>query len=135
LTEARFARALGMQPCARSDHFMLHHIAPAQLSTGAEQVVRTVVDESVWLGLVVPKRHARRAVTRNLMRRQMRACMARHVGQLPTGDWVMRLRKGFDRQAFPSAASDALSTLVARELDQLLERARRATRRSGPAAS
>lgn len=61
-----------------------------------------------WLGLVVPKRHAKRAVTRNLIKRQVRAAMRQHAAALPPGLWVVRLRQGFDRQQFTSPASEQL---------------------------
>lgn len=86
-----------------------------------------------WLGLVVPKRHARRAVTRSLIKRQMRAQLASLVAA-PAGDatrraalrqglWVLRLKAPFDRALFRSAASDALRTAVRVELAELLARA------------
>jgi ribonuclease P protein component len=93
------------------------------------------VDESVagwWLGLVVPKRHARRSVTRNLLKRQMRAAMAEAVAPsrpptpqapLPPGLWVLRLRAPFDPARFRSAASSALRECARSELMQLLQRA------------
>jgi ribonuclease P protein component len=37
--------------------------------------------------------------------------------------WVVRLRSPFDRQKFPSAASDALRQAARAELAQLLDRA------------
>ena len=76
-----------------------------------------------WLGCVVPKRHARRAVTRTLLKRQIRSAAA--AARLAPGLWVIRLRAGFDRAAFPSAASDALQTAARRELDSLLAKAPR----------
>jgi ribonuclease P protein component len=78
-----------------------------------------------WLGLVVPKRHAKRAVTRNLIKRQLRAAMARHAGRLPPGLWVVRLRQGFDRQAFPSPASGPLREAAHDEIEVLFSRAAR----------
>lgn len=80
-----------------------------------------------WLGSVVPKRHAKRAVTRNLIKRQIRAAFVRHAAALPPGLWVVRLRTGFDRTAFPSAASDALRRCTGGELDQLLHQAAQVT--------
>ena len=77
-----------------------------------------------WLGMVVPKRHARRAVTRNLIRRQMRALMQAHASELPPGLWVLRLKAPFDPRQFPSACSQALRTAVRDELGVLLRRAR-----------
>ena len=79
--------------------------------------------EDLRVGWVIPKRQARRAVTRNLVRRQMRAAFDRHVDVLAAGDWLLRLRAGFDRSAFPSPASDALREAVRSELDQLLRKA------------
>ena len=83
------------------------------------------VDESPgghWLGTVLPKRLARRSVTRSLLRRQIRAAVARHLAALPPGLWVVRLRAGFARSDFPSAASPALGRAAGDELDRLLAR-------------
>lgn len=91
--------------------------APAAPMAGAAAVT------GHWLGTVVPKRLAKRAVTRNLVKRQMREALRRHAGGLPAGLWLMKLRAGFDRQSFPSAASDALRACVRAELDDLLARA------------
>jgi ribonuclease P protein component len=85
------------------------------------------VDDSTahwWLGLVVPKRHARRAVTRTLLKRQIRGAMLRHASAVPPGIWVVRLRAPLDKKAFPSAASAALKRSVATELDALFFRCR-----------
>ena len=81
-----------------------------------------VVVSGVWLGAVVPKRHARRAVTRSLLKRQIRAAVGAHSGSMAPGLWVVRLRCGFDRAAFPSAASAALEHAARDELDRLLLR-------------
>ncbi len=76
-----------------------------------------------WVGCVVPKRHARRAVTRNLLKRQIRAALGRHAAALQPGLWLVRLRSPFVKTAFPSAASAALSSAAREELDRLLRRA------------
>ncbi|MBA4217915.1 MAG: ribonuclease P protein component [Proteobacteria bacterium] len=140
-----FERVLGSQSRARSVHFALHHLAAdpapdawhaaklrtgsAELSTGAAQAAHNAVDRDsprapsgCWLGIVVPKRHARRSVTRQLLKRQIRAAFAERPG-MPPGLWVVRLRSPFDRQKFPSAASDALRQAARAELAQLLDRA------------
>ena len=144
-----FERVLGRQSRARSAHFALHHLsappapsawhvaklrtAQADLSTGNEQPAHSLVDhdpprapsvpvEGCWVGVVVPKRHARRSVTRQLLKRQIRAAFAERPG-MPPGMWVVRLRAPFDRQKFPSAASDALRAAARAELAQLLDRA------------
>jgi ribonuclease P protein component len=82
--------------------------------------------EGCWLGCLVPKRHARRAVTRSLLKRQMRAAAERHADTLAPGLWLLRLRSGFATSQFPSASSDALREAARRELDTLLQARARA---------
>ncbi len=83
----------------------------------------------VLLGAVVPKRHARRSVTRTLLKRLIRAAASRRAAQelapLPAGVWVVRLRAPFDRAHFVSAASDSLRSTARTELDALFGIAQR----------
>jgi ribonuclease P protein component len=81
-----------------------------------------------WLGFVVPKRHARRAVTRTLVKRQIRNVVAACAPRLEPGLWVVRQRNPFDVKQFPSAASDALKQAARAELHALFERALRGER-------
>jgi ribonuclease P protein component len=81
-----------------------------------------------WLGLVVPKRHAKRAVTRTLVKRQIRNVAAACAPQLEPGLWVVRQRSPFDPKQFPSAASDALKEAARDELRALFDRAVRGER-------
>lgn len=140
-----FERVLGAPTRARSAHFALHFLASApgaslpaaeassepgagKLSTGSAPEEGKAVDETVltrWLGVVVPKRHARRAVTRNLLKRQIRQAAAQTEAALHPGMWVVRLRSPFDRAQFTSAGSDALRDAAGRELRQLLADAAR----------
>lgn len=87
------------------------------------------------LGMIVPKRHAKRSVTRSLVKRQLRAGVRRHVHLMAEGDWVVRLRAPLDRKLFVSAASDALRALVAAEVEQLLAEAVRRRPRQVAAAT
>jgi ribonuclease P protein component len=80
----------------------------------------TVPLSGLWLGAVVPKRHARRSVTRSLLKRQIRAAIAKQALALPAGLWVIRLRAPFDRTLFPSASSAALLDAARNELDRLV---------------
>lgn len=143
---ADFERVLGRPSRLRSPHFAVHHLAdrPSQpakpkhlrtglpaglstdqgdLSTADAQPLHTLVEdaplEGAWLGAIVPKRHAKRAVTRNLLKRQIRAAFG-GAPQLAAGLWVVRLRAPFDRKQFPSASSEALRGVVREELSQLL---------------
>jgi ribonuclease P protein component len=91
-----------------------------------EQVSPELVDNSepgVWFGCVVPKRHARRAVTRNLLKRQVRQAFLRHRAVLAEGLWLVRLRQAFATADFISARSPVLARAARGELDALLARA------------
>jgi ribonuclease P protein component len=72
---------------------------------------------------MVPKRWARRAVTRNAIKRQIYAVSQRFADQLPDAAHVVRLRSTFDRQQFVSATSEPLKQAVRSELEQLFQRA------------
>ncbi len=138
--KADFERLLSTRSRVRSTHFALHHVsgAPqgpptwvckagaAELSTTPAPVLPPPVDDSPaghWVGCVVPKRHARRAVTRNLLKRQIRASFDRHAASLPGGLWLVRLRAGFSTAEFVSARSVALAQAARAELDGLLAQA------------
>lgn len=82
----------------------------------------TLAPAGWWFGVVVPKRHARKATTRNLLRRQIRGAMARHHTRLARGMWLVRLRVPFDPKDFKSASA-ALRSAARAELDGLLLRA------------
>jgi ribonuclease P protein component len=140
LAAADFERTLAVPPRSRSVHFAAHHFAVAattpsatvqsppavELSTSVAPNFLHSVDnlfESHRLGCVLPKRHARRAVTRNLLRRQIRAAIELAGPTLAPGLWVIRLKAPFDRKQFPSARSTALRDVARAELQLLLARA------------
>lgn len=85
-----------------------------------------VADGRWWLGLVVPKRHARHAVTRNLVKRQMRAQVASNQHWLAPGQWLIRLRAPISAKQFASASSAQMNAAVRAELALVFERAARA---------
>lgn len=120
-----FQAVLATRPRARSAHFVLHHQAPApvvspsDLSTAPGAQRPRAVDDTHRIGLILPKKQARRAVTRNLIRRQAKVCFAAATAQLPPGDWVLRLRTGYERATFPSAASQSLRDVVRAEIQAL----------------
>jgi ribonuclease P protein component len=74
---------------------------------------------------MVPKRWARRSVTRNTIKRQIYAVAQHYEPRMPAAAHVVRLRSGFDRQHFVSATSDALKQAVRAELEQLFAAAER----------
>jgi ribonuclease P protein component len=143
---ADFERVLSGRRRAATTHFAVHHLAavptpskrvgagsaPGELSTIAVGAGALPVDDLPggepsaavpWIGAVVPKRHARRAVTRSLLKRQIYAAAERHRDRLGPGLWIVRLRSPFDRTRFVSAASRALRDDARAELESLLEAA------------
>ena len=134
-----FERVLRCASRASTSHFAVHHLAASagalagsspgprnpELSTIGSLPGARAVDDSLvpgsgkQFGVVVPKRHARRAVTRSLLKRQIYAAGNRHAALLPVGLWIVRLRAPFDRAAFPSAASAALRSVARAELETL----------------
>ena len=112
---------------SRTAHFVLHRApldAPSSTGPGSErpQGLFTVQDEP-WIGAVVPKRWAKRAVTRNGIKRQVYALSEAFAPRLPAAAHVVRLRSEFARAQFPSAWSEALKAAVRGELQQLFARA------------
>lgn len=157
LRSADFQQALGTRPVARSAHFSVHVAHPSlqrqfsvatasaptqELSTGPDAEVPMLVDEvrsrpasphRVWrLGLVLPKRMARRSVTRSLIKHQVRDLWRQHAAALeaagwlseqqPVLDWVVRLKAPWPREEFTSAASGPLKAQVRDELSAMLAR-------------
>lgn len=118
------------------------YLGSQQLSTGRALQQSVAVDEvarngtrpaaladsvegpqGLWLGMVIPKRYARRSVTRNLIRREIRAGVQRHAPALQPGIWVVRLRAPFEPARYVSAASSALRYAVRTEVDAVLRSA------------
>lgn len=112
----QFDVVLSATPLVKTQHFALHlaDTAEHQSATGL------FPGGGAWLGVLIPKRWARRAVTRNTLRRQIYAVSQELAGSLPAMAMVVRLRSGFSRQLFVSATSDALRQAARAELQQLL---------------
>lgn len=69
---------------------------------------------------MVPKRWARRSVTRHAIKRQIYALAGSCLPAHDRAAYVVRLRSGFAREQFVSASSEALKQAVRAELRQLL---------------
>ena len=110
---------------SRTPHFVLHRAALNEAPASSPPVEKRLFpqQEEPWIGAVVPKRHAKRAVTRNGIKRQIYNVSAAFEPRLPAAAHVVRLRMDFARKEFPSAWSDALKAAVRGELVQLFERA------------
>ncbi len=131
-TRDQFQAALAGATVARTPHFALHRrslpLPPAQPAAegvaGEHDAVPLFRPTGVWLGAMVPKRWARRAVTRNAIRRQIYT-LGLALQDQPPAAYVVRLRSAFDRRQFVSATSEPLRRAVRAELEQLFARARR----------
>jgi ribonuclease P protein component len=75
----------------------------------------------LWIGAMVPKRWAKRAVTRNAIKRQIYIVSADLLQQFPPTGLVVRLRRDFSRQEFVSASSEQLKQAVRTEVQALLQ--------------
>ncbi|MDZ7921410.1 ribonuclease P protein component [Rhodoferax sp.] len=121
-TRAQFQAVLGGMTVSKTAHFALHARALAAASDVSEALL--FPEPAVWLGAMVPKRWAKRAVTRNTIKRQIYTLGAEFSAELGPHAHLVRLRSGFDRKQFPSATSEPLKAAVRSELQQLFARAR-----------
>ncbi len=122
-TRLQFQAVMAGDTVSRTPHFVLHRLAlhaaaPAPTRAGLTPTPLFPVPQP-WIGAVIPKRWARRAVTRNTLKRQIYAVAQDYSDRLPVAAHVVRLRTGFDRQQFTSATSLALKQAVRAELQQL----------------
>ncbi|WP_295849681.1 ribonuclease P protein component [uncultured Xylophilus sp.] len=138
-TRPQFQAAMAGGIVSRTPHFALHRLGFDRLpaveaahnagtgdsSTRAAARPLFPTTDVVWLGAMVPKRWARRAVTRNTIKRQIYTVGGAAHAQLPQAAYVVRLRTAFDRKQFVSATSDVLKQAVRAELQQLLARVAR----------
>lgn len=126
-TREQFQAVLAGAMVARTTHFAMHSLArdqplgPPSVTSDPRLVLFGA--KGVWLGAVVPKRWAKRAVTRNLIKRQIYSVASRYEIRLPEVAHVVRLRAGFDRKQFTSASSDQLKTAVKSEIELLFSKA------------
>jgi ribonuclease P protein component len=114
-TRAQFDAVLAGQVLAKTAHFVLHG-----RTFDTEALTQLGLPHGqTQLSPMVPKRWARRSVTRNLIKRQIRAIATEQAEHLAQRSYVVRLRAAFDKRIFVSASSDALRTVVRLELQKL----------------
>ena len=135
-TRAQFDAVMAGATVSRTAHFALHRSAlqqperPPQVAQDGSPALapwKTAalfgVDD-VWIGAMLPKRWAKRAVTRNTIKRQIYTLGETFEPRWPEAAHVVRLRSGFDRKQFISATSPMLKAAVRAELQQLFAGAR-----------
>jgi ribonuclease P protein component len=139
-TRAQFQAVMAGSTVSRTAHFALHrtrldgpvgtgHPAPTSppvraTGPGSPGPQALFLVQEPWIGALIPKRWARRAVTRNAIKRQIYTVSQQFETSLPVAAHVVRLRAAFDRQQFTSASSPALKQAVRDELQQLFAGAR-----------
>ena len=133
-TRPQFQAALAGPLGVRTAHFALHScdlalVYPPQAASATPSEPSSVQpeghisSEGGALGAMVPKRWAKRAVTRNAIKRQIYAVSAQFEARLRPRAHVVRLRASFDRNEFISASSEQLKSAVRAELADLFTRA------------
>ncbi|MEO8122290.1 MAG: ribonuclease P protein component [Rhodoferax sp.] len=129
-TRSQFQAVLSGGTVARTAHFALHcaaldvSVVEQKTSEPSKAPPVALFDvRDVWMGAMVPKRWAKRAVTRNAIKRQIYSVSTEFESVLQVAAHVVRLRVGFDRKQFISATSDELKASVRLELQQLFARA------------
>jgi ribonuclease P protein component len=126
LHRADFQAVMAAEVVSRTPHFVLHRrvvevqpVLPAINETSSHGHASVPVSR---IGAVLPKRLARRAVTRNALKRQIYNVMNAFESRLPMADHVVRLRASFDRALYVSATSAQLKQAARQELEHLLSR-------------
>jgi ribonuclease P protein component len=105
----------------RSEHFALHMAPLSSLPNAALSAATSAITVPV-VGVICPKRWAKRAVTRNTIKRQIYAVSSELAFKLPAAYIVLRLASGFTCEQFPSATSQALKASLRAELLALFGR-------------
>ncbi len=122
---SEFQAVMAASTVAKTPHFVLHewrHADKASAGPGFEKTPALFAEGILMLGAVTPKRWAKHAVTRNLIKRQIHHVCTSLKGRLKPTAYVVRLKTGFDRKQFVSASSLALKQAVRAELTQLFEK-------------
>ena len=125
-TRPQFQAVLAGTIVAKTPHFVLHRnvlAAKAVPNRSGKQVNAPVLfrEQDVWVGAMVPKRWAKRAVTRNAIKRQIYTVSAEFSHLYPQAAFVVRLRSSFSRTEFVSAVSDLLKQAIQTEVQALMQ--------------
>ena len=122
-TRPQFQAVLGGLLVAKTSHFALHRVElnAAVCATASALLKPLFPIQETWFGAMAPKRWAKRAVTRNVIKRQIYTVSA-SLTQLPQpAAFLVRLRREFSREDYPSATSTSLKEAVRAELLVLMQ--------------
>lgn len=119
-TRPQFQAILGGALVAKTSHFAMHRLELCATASPAALSSLFPVNTS-WLGAMAPKRWAKRAATRNAIKRQIYTVSASLTTSIPQAAFLIRLRREFSRKDFVSASSVALKLAVRAELLALMQ--------------
>lgn len=132
LQAEEFSVLFRMRPIKRSEHFVVY--ARPRIDPNAEPSLAVASARLPGrMGLVLGKKFAPRAATRNMLRRALRETFRLRREKYEGWDLLIRLNLRFDKQRFPGAAAPALKRACRAEVTALLDEAARhiARRRTG----
>ena len=121
LSRAHFQAVLRSKPVANSEHFAFYRVELASIKEviGQPRLTRASslagFDENV-VGALLPKKWAKRAVTRNAIRRQIYRVSDELDQSASAFAYVVRMKKSLDPIAFLSASSVGLKSAMYQEL-------------------
>ena len=124
-TRKQFQAVLDGELVAKTSHFAMHRIelGAAEPVTTPAMFATLFPHRATWLGAMAPKRWAKRAVTRNAIKRQIYTVSASLNPPFPQAAFLIRLRREFSRKDYTSASSTALKEAVRAELLVLMQAA------------
>ena len=122
-TRAQFQAVLAGTVVARTPHFVLHRLPLPPLTGDQRTGDLLFADPDVWVGAMLPKRWAKRSVTRHAIKRQIYHRPEWSAQAFALHAHVVRLRSSFSTKTFPSAWSEPLRLAVREELALLMRRA------------
>ena len=118
-TRSQFQAVLAGELVAKTNHFALHCLDLS--ASNAAHTLTLFVVGCTALGAMTPKRWAKRAVTRNAIKRQIYTVCAKLECASLQMAYLVRLRREFSRQDFVSASSTELKEAVRTELQTLIQ--------------
>jgi ribonuclease P protein component len=101
---------------SRTTFFSLHSCDRGLLALASRVDLK---QEEILFGVLVPKRCAKRAVTRNTIKRQIRAVISSQTKLLLSKAYVIRLHKDLKFIQSKSASSEELKVLIRNDLNVL----------------
>lgn len=127
LKAAEFSTLFRMRPLKRSEHFVVY-ARPRERAVATEPTAPL----PGRMGLVLGKKFAPRAATRNMLRRALREAFRLRREDFAGWDVMIRLHLRFDKKRFPGAAAPALKRVCRAEVMALLDDAARHIARRRP---